>query len=291
MKRALLQHTFGRVGLASLVLAGSVSASAVAATLAAGPAAASTTTELASVGPGGEAPDGYSFVEDMSADGSVVFLSSSVSFIGGVGTNWFRAYLRSGSTTTAITPTPGFSVERAGISDNGRFVVYVLGPGEPPAVYLYDTVDQTTTQVLTIGSAYPQFVSMYGHVSASTPSIWPSWPSRLALQRRGERQVPAAGFAGDDDLAIYRGAPCCRAPLQRRGAVVEPGRERVGPFLPRALRNSTPTTTMPVAASSLAPALVRRRRRRQGSPCRRRECAGHPGSRSAALPVRWSNGG
>ncbi len=121
-------------------------------------AAPATSIELAGVGPGGALPDGYSFLQDVSADGSLVFLSSSTVSFGLSGPNWYRVYLRSASTTTAVNTYVPYPVERAGISDNGRYVVYTLGYGDAPAVYLYDTTDQTTTNVVTIGSTYPEFV-------------------------------------------------------------------------------------------------------------------------------------
>lgn len=148
MRVTSIRRTFGSAAVAAVILVGTMFGTAT---------AAFTTTEMASIGPGGEPPDAHAFVQDISADGSVVFLSSSAVFAGG-GTGWMRVYLRSGSTTTAITPTPGYSVERAGISENGRFIVYTLGNGPAPAVYLYDTQDQTTSFVVTVGSSYPEFV-------------------------------------------------------------------------------------------------------------------------------------
>lgn len=118
------------------------------------PALAVNSIELASVGPLGQSPDGYSFLQDVTASGDVLFTSHSRSFQDNpLSANFSRLYLGSGSTSTAITPSAGFSVERAGVSDNGRWVAYVLAPG----ILLYDSVDQTTTHVVTVGE-YNQFV-------------------------------------------------------------------------------------------------------------------------------------
>ena len=112
------------------------------------------TVELAGVGALGQAPDGYSFLQDVTATGDVLFTSTSRSFQNNpLSANFARLYLGSGSTSTAITPDAGFSVERAGISDNGRWVAFVLAP----AIRLYDTLSQTTTSVVTVGD-YNQFV-------------------------------------------------------------------------------------------------------------------------------------
>jgi probable HAF family extracellular repeat protein len=109
------------------------------------------TVELAGIGPSGQSPDGYSSLQDVTATGDVLFTSTSRSFQDDSNSaNFARLYLGSRWNSTAITPVVGFSVERAGVSDNGRWVAFVLAPD----IVLYDTVDQTTTHVVTVGAYY-----------------------------------------------------------------------------------------------------------------------------------------
>ncbi len=134
------------------------------------PAGALVSVTLASTGPQGQIPDGSSFLQDVTADGEMLFLSTAQSFLEPGQTNFARLYLGDGGPSQLLTPVVSFSVERAGISDNGRYVAFVysgtsldLAPGidglsfdpngQQADIFLYDQADHTTRRMLAVGTA------------------------------------------------------------------------------------------------------------------------------------------
>ena len=90
---------------------------------------------------------------------------------------------------------------------------------------------------------------MYGHI-AKTPSIWPIRPSCLAFSVVASVRLPPPDSPETTSFAMPSSSRLVSTHSKALLQSFRPAGKGYAPSVPPALRNSTPTTTIPAAASS-----------------------------------------